>query len=549
MNSVDDGTMRLIRTGDLEFEEFLGENLPKYAILSHTWEQEEVSYQEMIKSPENQHVRSRLGYTKIVNCYEYIANTGFDYVWIDTCCINKESSAELSEAINSMNRWYSDAVICYAYLADVPMVKGNFEANPYFAKSRWFTRGWTLQELIAPEELIFLASDWKALAPRGKTTHYLAQITGIHEDILKYHRPSLKRYSIAQRMSWAAKRTTTRIEDRAYCLMGLFDVNMPLLYGEGAKAFSRLQTAIINQSDDHTIFAWTDQHQKGSCRGLLAPDASYFEDSRDFETFPYEAVSRPYTMTNMGLQIQLNLSKLPNPYDPSQRPIFAAPLNCRHDYRGRLVLLLTYVEYSSGPDIDQFCRTDLCIAQDIPNWRVNSASLRTIFFKQEVYILREPNVIWVRNIPARDTGYTLDRMVPSSKPISKSVMKNPEHRLLLLNASDSTHGSMMFTHPNQGTFEISLDRYRRNLNICVHLTETELHTWATDGRWHFSVEAPNWIKIGAHLECILGVLVYVLDIDVDKRNAGGLSTPIHEELDDSKASSPEDSSSNAIPSG
>ena len=321
--------MRLLRTRDLEFEEFLGGQLPWYAILSHTWEQEEVSYQEMVKSRQDQRVRSKLGYMKIENCCKRAAKANYNYVWIDTCCINKESSAELSEAINSMYQWYSDAAICYAYLADVPEVKGGLKAHPHFAKSRWFTRGWTLEELIAPTEVIFVASNWQPIATRQELSDSIAQITGIHEEALRDMDLDLERYSIAQRMSWAAKRTTTRPEDRAYSLMGLFNVNMPLLYGEGAKAFSRLQTAIINQSDDHTIFAWTDQNERGRPRGLLAPDASYFEHSHGIVRKTYGNVSRPYNMTNMGLKIQLELSEFPIPRGFPGPPIFAAALNCK----------------------------------------------------------------------------------------------------------------------------------------------------------------------------------------------------------------------------
>ena len=122
--------MRLLRTQSLEFEEFLDAKLPQYAILSHTWEQEELSYQEMIKSLQDRRIRSKLGYQKIKNCCKYAADRHISYVWIDTCCINKESSAELSEAINSMYQWYSNAMVCYAYLADVPDFKGDLKANP-----------------------------------------------------------------------------------------------------------------------------------------------------------------------------------------------------------------------------------------------------------------------------------------------------------------------------------------------------------------------------------------------------------------------------------
>ena len=162
---------------------------------------------------------------------------GFDYIWIDTCCIDKTSSAELSEALNSMYRWYQEAEECYAYLADVPhnsINRATGVTGPSW-KSRWFTRGWTLQELIAPLSVIFLNSEWQEIGTKSNLQRDISEITGIPSSFLLGD--DLRHASIAQRMSWASKRETTRIEDLAYYLMGLFGIYMPMLYGEGERAY------------------------------------------------------------------------------------------------------------------------------------------------------------------------------------------------------------------------------------------------------------------------------------------------------------------------
>ncbi|KAF2188751.1 HET-domain-containing protein, partial [Zopfia rhizophila CBS 207.26] len=146
--------MRLLRTKTLELSEFLGSNIPPYAILSHTWGAEEVSFDDM--NGDRGTTLTKAGYRKIRQCCEKALLDGFDYLWVDTCCIDKRSSVELSEAINAMFKWYQNSAVCYAYLADVPSREEPTSKNIAFAASRWFTRGWTLQELIAPLRVHFL---------------------------------------------------------------------------------------------------------------------------------------------------------------------------------------------------------------------------------------------------------------------------------------------------------------------------------------------------------------------------------------------------------
>ncbi|KAI0160743.1 HET-domain-containing protein [Xylariaceae sp. FL1272] len=266
--------MWLLRISNLErveLEAFTEGSVPEYAILSHTWSVEEVSFQDLqllgrrqwthAMSQTASAIKEKRGYQKLRSASELAARNGYDYIWIDTCCIDKTSSAELSEAINSMFRWYKEASICYAFLEDVEPVSD--ESHDFYGLchgSRWFTRGWTLQELIAPADVWFFTKHWRRLGCKASDHHVsrsLARITGIDLAVLQgVISPS--EMSIASRMKWASQRQTTRIEDIAYCLMGLFDVNMPLLYGEGRKAFIRLQEEILKTSNDQSFFIWDD---------------------------------------------------------------------------------------------------------------------------------------------------------------------------------------------------------------------------------------------------------------------------------------------------
>lgn len=179
----------------------------------------------------------------------------FAQVWVDTSCLDKTSSLELSEAINSMYAWYRDAAVCYVYLPDVPSSSDHRGPGSAFRHSRWFTRGWTLQELIAPRVLMFLSQDWQEIGTKEDLADVIADITGIDKDVLMRKKP-LEEVSVAARMSWAAERHTTKIEDQAYCLLGIFDIVMTPIYGEGMNAFRRLQQEILERIPDDSIFAW-----------------------------------------------------------------------------------------------------------------------------------------------------------------------------------------------------------------------------------------------------------------------------------------------------
>ncbi len=249
--------MWLINVQTRLLEDFTVRRIPRYAILSHTWTDEEVAFQEFLSKDGDtiRKMESKKGFMKIMKTCELATDDGIGYVWIDTCCIDKSSSAELSEAINSMWRYYKDAEVCYAYLSDLKLGARVAEG---LSACRWFTRGWTLQELIAPKELRFYDETWSFQGTKDEFAKPLYQITKTPPHVLR-NPDGLAMLSIVGRMTWASKRETTRIEDTAYCLLGIFDINMPLWYGQGNKAFIRLQQEIIRHSNDLSIFGWCPQ--------------------------------------------------------------------------------------------------------------------------------------------------------------------------------------------------------------------------------------------------------------------------------------------------
>ena len=235
--------MRLLEgdgKGEFSLTEDFVNNIPTYAILSHTWGDagQEVTYQDLVGGLG----RSKAGYQKIRFCGEQAARDGLRYFWVDTCCINKTDAVELQKSINSMFRWYKNAVKCYVYLSDVPilndMVENGFES--VFRAARWFTRGWTLQELLAPSSVEFFSAEYKRLGDKLSLESLIHEITGIPVGFLKGN--GLTSLSVDEGISWVAKRETKYEEDMAYSLLGLFSIFLPLIYGEGREnAFRRLR--------------------------------------------------------------------------------------------------------------------------------------------------------------------------------------------------------------------------------------------------------------------------------------------------------------------
>lgn len=319
------------------------EPLP-YAILSHTWGDEEVSFHDIANSAS----KKLEGYEKIKRCCALARSQKLDTVWIDTCCIDKSSSAELSEAINSMYTWYRRSSVCYVYLSDFSIPSnargpGGVQSDTFmdnFKSCRWFRRGWTLQELLAPFNVEFYDKDWRYLGDKSNLAHQISAATGI-DQLYITDWDSVSEASVAARMSWASARQTTRLEDEAYCLMGLFDVNMPLLYGEGRKAFLRLQHEIARNSDDESLFAWHVPNYPSSAleSGIFAGVPALFAGCGHYIPISSSECGRtPYTVTNKGLAMDVSgcYKKLPSLYtdrffifrDVQSCEYFLLPLNC-----------------------------------------------------------------------------------------------------------------------------------------------------------------------------------------------------------------------------
>ncbi|KAF3043444.1 hypothetical protein E8E12_008057 [Didymella heteroderae] len=379
--------MILIDTRTLKLTRFDDEaQIPRYAVLSHTWGGWEVTYEEFSAQQDLlDYAKNRMekgpGFEKIRLVCRQAFNDKIDYVWVDTCCIDKRSSAELSEAINSMFRWYRKAAVCYAYLDDVeggepfsPIgTKENEPEEPdavwiydqeavrqyalkkeRLRKARWFSRGWTLQELIAPSQVLFYGKQWSFLGTKTTLCELLSLITGIDEAALQG--ANLEAFSVARRMSWAADRVTTRTEDLAYSLLGLFDVNMPLLYGEGEKAFTRLQEEIMKDSSDESLFAWTPTSVMPSISIMPSEQwrpvfASHPMEFATTMLMPLQREVDDFSMTNQGVKI--NVPILPfdeeinrdaaNPFDrkhykrssfSGEQQLFIVVLNCTFDMHG-----------------------------------------------------------------------------------------------------------------------------------------------------------------------------------------------------------------------
>ncbi|ETS84947.1 hypothetical protein PFICI_02972 [Pestalotiopsis fici W106-1] len=274
--------MRLLQLGEgdelLLTRDLINHTLP-YAILSHTWGQgddDEVLFHDII----NKTGKHKPGYQKILFCGRQARRDGLDYFWVDTCCIDKTSSAELSEAINSMYRWYQNAQRCYVYLSDVLPSSGPSEKDlshwkPSFHQSRWFNRGWTLQELIAPRHVSFFSSDGGWLGDKQSLEQEIHKITSIPVPALQG--VSLSTFDTEERISWSVHRTTTRAEDKAYSLLGILGIHMPLIYGEGEESFDRLRAALSSQTFGKSqATQTTGLDSQADLRKLLLEDQSIY---------------------------------------------------------------------------------------------------------------------------------------------------------------------------------------------------------------------------------------------------------------------------------
>ncbi|KAI0663752.1 heterokaryon incompatibility protein-domain-containing protein [Cubamyces menziesii] len=374
--------MWLLSTDHLALRSFTNPaaELPEgYAILSHVWQEREQTFQD-VQSLQSDGVA--ISYDdpricpKLRECARIAKAHGFAWMWIDTCCIDKASSAELVEAINSMFRWYAEARTCFAYLYDVPDDQHELDApRSAFCSSKWFTRGWTLQKLIAPHDLVFMSADWTYLGTKASLADLLEEITGIEAEVLTFSK-ALNEVSVSRRMSWAATRQTKRVEDEAYSLMGLFGITMPTIYGEGKDAFRRLQEEIMKRTPDLTLLAWGDvlpTHMLASPRPvrpngdhqslIFARSPAAFADAADFvplslaeleslvedwvavEGTSITKILREPVVTSHGIRCRFILIE--------GRPFSLALLPCKNDVDHCLALIV-WRSPQSEPNLPQY---------------------------------------------------------------------------------------------------------------------------------------------------------------------------------------------------
>ena len=402
----------------------------------------------------------KAGFWKIEKACEQAKGEGLRYAWVDPCCIDKSSSAELQEAINSMFEWYAHATECYAYLSDVRREGHNVEERKESLKSsRWFSRGWTLQELIAPSNIFFFDRNWNQLGSRSGLGSLIADRTRIDLHLMKDgplfdSNPGarerigerstnrwLGRYSIAQRMSWAADRETTRVEDRAYSLLGIFGIVMPLLYGEGRRSFTRLQEEIIraNRSPhpDLSILLWEKPNKRDLDRGrgddfqtLLAtsPDAYFSCGNIGFYTTPDTLeTSTDLTISSIGMKVQARV--VPLYVNDLEKADFAAILNCYDQTDITTTIGLKLLSQKSrtfgGPEYSSTSETLHAFPYSISDITEHSAQRRTIHLDA---IRVEQESISKDLFLARETSSyenSVGWFMPQKHPFPESLVRPP----------------------------------------------------------------------------------------------------------------------------
>ncbi|KAK5717379.1 hypothetical protein LTR15_009273 [Elasticomyces elasticus] len=354
--------LRLIDVRTLRLRRINDQALP-YAILSHTWGEDEISLQEWDSGTPAAKLRE--GYSKIVDACRQAKRDRYRWLWADSVCIDKTNSSEMAESIQCMYAWYHNAEICYALLSDVDGASDKErtetgycpsrlspERVQQFRRSRWFKRGWTLQELIAPRRIVFYSKDWTVFDDLLDKLPTVSEITNIPETVLR-HEKKLNDCTFAQRLSWASGRETKRIEDQAYSLLGILDVIMPPLYGEGSKAFLRLQKVLLSEEGGMTVLAW-DSHDLTQSACLLAPSLACFRESGDIEAELSSLTTAEYSFTNIGLSGYFPVILRPTTADEHM----FIPLHC---YRKRkphetLALSLSAAHTNSGRGGSVECR-------------------------------------------------------------------------------------------------------------------------------------------------------------------------------------------------
>ncbi|ETS77391.1 hypothetical protein PFICI_11265 [Pestalotiopsis fici W106-1] len=436
--------MRLLKTNGYQLTEAndIPVPFPQYAILSHTWisPKDEITYQDLKqrKGDIENDIFKQKGWAKLQRYCHRAARDGWEWAWMDTCCIDKTNPADTQEAINAMFRWYQNAGICYAYLDDVdvgrvvsdpdladidlddiagknnvtdPTSFPHEALKPFMTKAKWFSRGWTLQELLAPPYLVFVDQAWRRIGTRESWAEQIRKASRIEARHLTHFDPTdFTACSIAMRFSWASLRETTVEEDETYSLLGLFGVSLPLIYGEGRwRAFNRLQRELITVYSDDSIFAWkirqplsgriTESHEKADKpgRGILAPSIREYWDASKIEAFGF--YDNSFAMTNKGLEI--NAKRWRRKDDLSMCLI---RLNCGFGASSRLAIHLTHVNDTYDRiQLHQICDMET-IAPD--EWEEESTGEPTVIrasnysnvsISSSILILEYPNRIKIGN--------------------------------------------------------------------------------------------------------------------------------------------------------
>ena len=350
----------------------------RYAIFSHRWLQLEATF-EMVQMAGLAGLRTDApqGYKKLENFCALAVAHGCRLAWADTACIDKRSSAELEQAIRSMFNWYRYSAVCIIYLADSSGM-GDFDDDP------WFTRGWTLQELLAPAQIKFYTKDWKPIksisdCPNDKDNdgilRAVSKTTGIKDHDLRYFSPGL--LNVREKMIWASKRHTTLEEDVAYSLLGIFDISMPITYGEGKRAFRRLMEVIVQDCREWQIFAWAGRHSPYAIAFPESPrgygseflgdvDASVLDPERPIHR-PWDLGYPFYTTTKKGLEIKVLLVEIMLQIDRESDPEAGLPYE-------RLMFRPALQDQRYFDDIEAVCDTRFLLYSQ---WAVGIISYQT----------------------------------------------------------------------------------------------------------------------------------------------------------------------------
>ena len=364
--------MRLLNTSTYELSEDAPAPSAGYAILSHRWDGPEITFQTLSPADLRNRNKDTPQLNKIRGACAKAKQQDHQWLWDDTCCINKTNAVEEAKSINSMFEWYSDATVCYAYLSDVDSSQRQmFKSQKAGRKadgleSEWFERGWTLQELLAPQRMEFYDFKWRFMGTKVDLADDLQRVTGINKNYL-LDSSLIHTASVAARMSWMAGRMTGYVEDIAYSMLGIFGITMTLQYGEGKQAFMRLQKTLMETSPDESIFAWTVPETKQlACFGkpnnrdgpkfahrtwgLLAPSPDCFKKSGAVVVKPDKVVPRlngGYSWTQQGVQFQMSFksgTEATNMFGVPRKEI-DLPLNC---WKNDATVMLRLVKTKNG---------------------------------------------------------------------------------------------------------------------------------------------------------------------------------------------------------